>query len=326
MPSDAPKGGRVATPPTATQATTTDLGRHYYEETARLVAEVADALGYAHQQGVIHRDVKPHNIIVGENGRPMVTDFGLARFLDQPAMTMSGEMMGTPVYMSPEQVAAQRVGIDQRTDIYSLGVTLYEMLTLRPPFEGGTREALLRQILMKDPVRLRRVSPRVPRDLETICLKAMEKDPDRRYQRAGEMAHDLRAFLEGYPIAARPVGASGRLWRRAMRRKTLTAAIAVAVVALVAGGLLGVEALRVGRRAEDAEALAEREGDRADAESRRADQVAAEKLEEHRQSLFAEAGSLTAAGEYGQARGPSAGEPGGRAAADDWVPPGGVVE
>jgi len=184
----------------------TALSQKHSRTAAQLIMEAAEALEYAHSQGVIHRDIKPHNLILTPEGHLVITDFGIARFLSAPSITISGEMMGTPAYMSPEQVRAEQQAIDQRTDIYSLGITLYEMLALYIPFWGETREALLRQILMKDPAPLRRLNPRIPRDLETICAKAIEKDPERRYQSAKLLAHDLQCFLEGLPITARPIG------------------------------------------------------------------------------------------------------------------------
>ena len=300
--------------PEVSPARTTDLDRRYFRTVARMVAEASEALEYAHGEGVIHRDIKPHNLMLTSEGRLMITDFGLARFLDQPGVTVSGEMMGTPVYMSPEQVAAQRVDVDHRTDIYSLGVTLYEMLTLRVPFEGHTREAVLRQILVKEPRAPRRVNRRIPKDLETICLKAMEKDPDKRYQRARDFARDLHCFLEGLPITARPIGPLGRLYRRALRRKALTAAIASALLALVVGTYFGVQAYLARqrevaaqrqaaaetRRAEEQQRLAkeqerlraEEEQRHAEAERQAEDAEATRKLEEQRHHFFAQAASL----------------------------------
>ncbi len=298
---------------------TTDLGRRYFRTAARLIAEVAEALDYAHGERVIHRDIKPSNLMLTPEGHLVITDFGLARFLDQPGVSVSGEMLGTPVYVSPEQIAAQRVEVDHRTDIYSLGVTLYELLTLRVPFEGETREAVLRQILMKEPKPLRRLNRRIPKDLETICAKAMEKDADRRYQQAAEFAQDLRAFAEGLPITARPIGPLGRLYRRALRRKALTAAIAAALLLLIVAPYFGVQAYRASqqraeaqrqaeaerRRAEEQERLAEQERLRAEAEKRRAEAErqakeaeAAAKREEERWRLLSEARAFVQARSY----------------------------
>src|SRR5262249_27350510 len=159
----------------------------YFDTVARMIAEVADALVYAHQQGVIHRDIKPSNLLLSPQGRLSVNDFGLARLLEQPGMTMTGEFVGTPKYMSPEQITAGRTPLAHRTDIYSLGATLYEILTFQPPFTGERRDQVLAQILHKEPKPPRKVNRQIPIDLETICLKAMEKDPDRRYQTAAAM-------------------------------------------------------------------------------------------------------------------------------------------
>ena len=157
--------------PTAAESTTgLTSGASYFDTVARMIAEVADGLDYAHKNGVIHRDMKPSNLMLAPDGRVSINDFGLARMLEQPGMTMTGEFMGSPLYMSPEQMMAGRMPLDHRTDIYSLGATLYELLTLQPPFPGETRERIIAQIMTKEPVSLRKVNKRVPLDLETICL------------------------------------------------------------------------------------------------------------------------------------------------------------
>src|SRR5436305_9777193 len=143
-----------------------------------MIADVADALHHAHRNGVTHRDIKPSNLLLSSDGRLSVTDFGLARMLEQPGMTVTGEFVGTPAYMSPEQITAGRVPVDHRTDLYSLGATLFELLALQPPFSGSSRDQLLAQITQKEPPRPGKLKPNVPRDLETICLKCLEKDPD----------------------------------------------------------------------------------------------------------------------------------------------------
>jgi serine/threonine protein kinase len=166
----------------ATQALSTSSlssDSNYFDTVARMIAEVADVLNYAHTNGVVHRDIKPSNLLLSPTGRLSVNDFGLARMLEQPGMTMTGEFVGTPAYMSPEQITAGHTPLDQRTDIYSLGATLYELLTLHSPFTGERRDQVLAQILHMEPKAPRKLNPKVPVDLETICLKAMEKDPDR---------------------------------------------------------------------------------------------------------------------------------------------------
>src|SRR5262249_19501057 len=149
------------------------------------------------------RDIKPSNLLLSTDGRLHISDFGLARMLEEPGMTITGEFMGSPSYMSPEQITAGRIPLDHRTDIYSLGVVLYELLALQPPFIGNSRDQILAQIVQKEPKPPRSLNKKVPLDLETICLKALEKDPDRRYQTAGAMAEDLRRFVNRFEISAR---------------------------------------------------------------------------------------------------------------------------
>ncbi|MEM6365210.1 MAG: serine/threonine-protein kinase [Planctomycetota bacterium] len=198
-------------------------GSHYFDQIASMIAEVADALEHAHEHGVIHRDIKPSNLLLGPDGRLSVNDFGLARMLEQPGVTMSGEFVGSPLYMSPEQVTAGRVSIDHRTDIYSLGATLYELLALRPPFPGRSRDQVLSQILQKEAVSPRRFNRKIPLDLDTICMKAIDKDPDQRYQQAGQLAEDLRKYVNRHAISARRIGLLGKGLRLAQRNPVVTA-------------------------------------------------------------------------------------------------------
>jgi serine/threonine protein kinase len=217
---------------------------HYFDTVARIIAEVADALEYAHQQGVIHRDLKPSNLLLSPAGRLSLNDFGLARVLEQPGMTLSGEFVGTPAYMSPEQIAVGRIPLDHRTDIYSLGATLYELLTLEPPFTGKSREQVLAQIVQKEPKSPRRIQKKLQVDLETICLKCLEKDPDRRYQTAGALAEDLRRYVNRFAISAQRAGPVVRLRKWVKRHPGLSAGVSLAVVAILVAGFFAVQSWR----------------------------------------------------------------------------------
>jgi len=211
----------------------TELPEDYYSQVAQFTAEVADALEAAHASHVIHRDLKPGNIMVTPDEHPKVADFGLAKLVDENSLSVAGDVAGTYFYMSPEQVATKRAGLDHRTDIFSLGVVLYEMLTLVRPFEGDTTEQVAQKILWEEAPSPTTIRSRVPRDLAVICGKAMEKDPGRRYQTMGELAADLRRHLANEPILAKPSGPLVRLQKWVRRNPTKSTALGLLAVALV---------------------------------------------------------------------------------------------
>jgi serine/threonine protein kinase len=224
---------------TAAQAVSTTMtvrGREYFRTVARLGAQAAEALDYAHQMGVVHRDIKPANVILDIRGTLWIMDFGLAQFKrGEIGLTMTGDIIGTLRYMSPEQALAKRVPIDHRTDIYSLGATLYELLALRPAIVGDDRQELLRQIAFEEPPPPRRVNKAVPAELETIVLKAMEKNPFERYATAKELADDLDRFLKDEPIRAKRPTLVQRVGKWSRRHQPVVTTAALALLVAVVG-------------------------------------------------------------------------------------------
>jgi WD40 repeat protein/tRNA A-37 threonylcarbamoyl transferase component Bud32 len=219
-------------------------------EAARLVLALCAGVQHAHEAGIIHRDLKPSNVLLDRQGRPKVADFGLAKALDADAgQTQTGQVLGTPSYMPPEQ-AAGRSDAGALVDVYALGAILYECLTGRPPFRGATVRETLEQVRTREPVAPRSLNPGVPRDLETICLKCLEKSPERRYASVQALAEDLQRYLEGRPILARPVGwleRSSRWVRRNPLVATLAGLVVVLLVATTAGSIYAAFLFRAER-------------------------------------------------------------------------------
>jgi WD40 repeat protein/tRNA A-37 threonylcarbamoyl transferase component Bud32 len=250
----------------------------------QLVETVARAVHYAHERGIVHRDLKPANILMATGewrmlketdaatsvpmrgsplAAPKIADFGLAKRLDDVQQTQAGRILGTPTYMAPEQAAGRGQPAGPAVDVYALGTILFELLTGRPPFLADSSRATLARVGTEDPISPRRLQPKVPRDLETICLKCLEKDPQRRYASAQELAGDLRRFLANEPIKARPVGVGERLWKWARRRPAVAALSGLALLVAVLGFGLVTYAWREAEGAREAEAGARLKAERA---------------------------------------------------------------
>lgn len=244
-------------------------GRGYYSWVAGLGQQAALALEHAHQMGVIHRDIKPANLLLDAQGQLWVTDFGLAQVSGDAGVTMTGEILGTLRYASPEQIQARRGVVDHRSDVYSLGATLYELLTLHHIFEGSDRHGLLRQIADDEPRLPRACDPAIPAELETIVLKAISKEPGDRYATAQALADDLQRFLEDRPIEARRLTVMERLRRWTRRHPSTVVSVAVVLLLLSIGSLVSTalvhrEQQRTKAEQEKTEAAYQRERERAE--------------------------------------------------------------
>ncbi len=255
---------RLKTYPTAVRGGPRQLRAAYWRSVAQIGRQVAEALQYAHAHHTLHRDIKPANLLLDAQGVVWITDFGLAKAMEHDNVTQADGLVGTLGYMAPELFSGQG---DAKSDIYSLGLTLYELLTLRPAYTDRDRGSLIAKIARDEPVRPRKFDPGIPRDLETIVLKAIAREPSRRYQTAGELAGDLECFIEDRPIHARRVSAAERLWRWARRNRALAGLAASVSVLLVLTAIVtgvsyvrttqaNVEEARQRKKAEDTSALA----------------------------------------------------------------------
>lgn len=258
---------------------------------AELLAQVVDAVAYAHSRGVIHRDLKPSNILIAHDGHPRVSDFGLAKTAaGDSGLTRSGDVIGTPGYMPPEQAAGRLADIGPASDVYALGAVLYAMLTVRPPFQAANALDTLSQVLEREPLAPRQLNPAVPRDLETIVLTCLQKDPRRRYATADALAAELRRFLRGEPIHARPVGRVERGWRWCRRNRAvagLTASVAALLVAATIVSTMAAFRLRA-------------EQNRTSENLHRAERAEHDALDKLRDSYLAQARAQRVSGACGQ--------------------------
>jgi WD40 repeat protein/serine/threonine protein kinase len=229
----------------------------WLRRSASYIKTVAEAIHHAHERGILHRDLKPSNVLIDLNDQPRVTDFGLAKQLDHDGeLTLSGQVLGSPNYMPPEQAAAKRGLVGRRSDVYSLGAILYHLLTGRPPFVGETLTDTLQQVVNEEPVSPRLVNPTVARDLETLCLKCLEKEPSHRYQTAQALADELDRYLGDEPIQARPVGALEKVWRWSRRKPASAISLSLSLILLLIVSIGSpIAAVRINREKKRAEHL-----------------------------------------------------------------------
>lgn len=257
---------------------------------ADLVRKTAEAVQYAHGEGTVHRDLKPANILIDPKGQPQVTDFGLAKMLEsvdeesRAELTASGQILGTPSYMSPEQASGKQELVGPASDIYSLGAILYACLTGRAPFVADSPVDTLLQVMKKEPVSPRELNPSVPKDLETICLKCLTKEPHKRYGTAQELADDLNRFLEGHPVVARPVGRISRTARWCRRNKSVASLLCLLFLSMAVGTYVSasyaVDAVRHAQNEAQARAHAETAKEQAEDHRRQAEQAQRESEEQ----------------------------------------------
>ncbi len=250
-------------------------------EATRLLAKLAEAVAHAHSHGVVHRDIKPLNVLLTADAEPRLADFGLAKSgrADQH-LSVTGQVLGTPAYMAPEQAAGRVREVGTAADVYALGAVLYDLLTGRPPFQGASVAVTLQKVLTEEPSRPRKLNAAIPRDLETMCLKCLEKDPARRYPTAQALADDLRRYLRNEPISVRPAGVLERGYKWGKRNKVVSgAAIAVFLSLVVGAGLslaFGREATRQAAEAKKQKREADEAAIRADGEATEAKRLEAE--------------------------------------------------
>jgi serine/threonine protein kinase/Flp pilus assembly protein TadD len=276
------KQGNTATPPCEAAAVKPDgssavagmpskgssSSPEFFRSVAGLGVQAASALDHAHEAGILHRDIKPSNLLLDSSGKLWIADFGLAQVQSNPGMTMTGDLLGTPRYMSPEQAMAKRIPVDHRTDIYSLGVTLYELATLHPAFTGEDRQELLRQIVFEEPRAPRRVNTAMPTELETIVLKCISKSPADRYDSAQELADDLQRFLDDKPIQAKRPTLLERAMKWSRRHRSVVAAASVLLMLTVSG--LAISTVLIAQeQARTAAALAQAQANYETAEAER---------------------------------------------------------